>query len=238
MQLNKIYNEDCLEFMSKIQNDFFDLTITSPPYNTGGQNAQTGKDRNFYKEYKDNLSEIEYYEWIKKIIQELLRTNKHYVFFNFQFLSNNKKTYFKLIGEFSENIKDIFIWHKHSLSQIVKGKMATGYEVVLILGKYDKMNFEYNNFPHNNYVPNIQKWNKKESFKGHGATMPIQMSDYFIQHFSNEGDLIFDCFSGLGTTACSAAKLNRNFIGTEITKEYIELTNKRLLPYLTQTKLF
>ena len=235
MQLNKIYNEDCLEFMSKIQNDFFDLTITSPPYNTGGKSLEVG---NFYKEYKDNLPEIEYYEWIKKIIQELLRTNKHYVFFNFQFLSNNKKTYFKLIGEFSENIKDIFIWHKHSLSQIVKGKMATGYEVVLILGKDDKMNFEYNNFPHNNYVPNIQKWNKKESFKGHGATMPIQMSDYFIQHFSKEGDLIFDCFSGLGTTACSAVKLNRNFIGTEITKEYIELTNKRLLPYLTQTKLF
>ena len=59
MQLNKIYNEDCLEFMSKIQNDFFDLTITSPPYNTGGKSLEVG---NFYKEYKDNLPEIEYYE--------------------------------------------------------------------------------------------------------------------------------------------------------------------------------
>ena len=235
MEINKIYNEDCLKFMSKIDDDFFDITITSPPYNTGGQSLEVG---NFYKEYKDNLSEFEYYKWIKKIIQELIRTNKYYVFFNFQFLSNNKKTYYKLIGEFSENIKDIFIWHKHSLSQIVKGKLATGYEIVLILGKDDKMNFAYNNFPNNNYVPNIQKWNKKESFKGHGATMPIQMSNYFIEYFSKEGDLVYDCFSGLGTTACSAAKLKRNFIGTEITQEYIDQSYKRLTPYLTQTSLF
>lgn len=235
MEINKIYNEDCLKFMSKIDDDFFDITITSPPYNTGGQSLQVG---DFYKDYKDNLSELEYYKWIKKIIQELIRTNKYYVFFNFQFLSNNKKTYYKLIGEFSENIKDIFIWHKHCLSQIVKGKLATGYEIVLILGKDDKMNFTYNNFPNNNYVPNIQKWNKKESFKGHGATMPIQMSNYFIEYFSKEGDLVYDCFSGLGTTACSAAKLKRNFIGTEITQEYIDKSYKRLTPYLTQTSLF
>lgn len=235
MEINKIYNEDCLKFMSKIDDDFFDITITSPPYNTGGKSLQVGE---FYKDYKDNLSELEYYKWIKKIIQELIRTNKYYVFFNFQFLSNNKKTYYKLIGEFSENIKDIFIWNKHSLSQIVKGKLATGYEIVLILGKDDKMNFAYNNFPNNNYVPNIQKWNKKEIFKGHGATMPIQMSNYFIEYFSKEGDLVYDCFSGLGTTACSAAKLKRNFIGTEITQEYIDMSYKRLKPYLTQTSLF
>tara|TARA_R100000773_G_C4174855_1_gene87042 strand:- start:37 stop:744 length:708 start_codon:yes stop_codon:yes gene_type:complete len=235
MKINKIYNEDCLKFMKNIDNDFFDITITSPPYNTGVRGFQVG---NFYKEYEDNLSILDYEKWIKKVIIELLRTTKHYVFFNIQFLSNNKKTYYKLIGEFSENIKDIFIWHKHSLSQIIKGKLATGYEVVIIFGKNDNMNFTYNNFPENNYVPNIQKWHKKESFKGHGATMPIQMSNYFIEYFSKKGDLVFDCFSGLGTTACSAAKLKRNFIGTEITKEYIEITYKRLQPYLNQTTLF
>ena len=68
--------------------------------------------------------------------------------------------------------------------------------------------------------------------------MPIQMSNYFIEYFSKEGDLVYDCFSGLGTTACSAAKLKRNFIGTEITQEYIDMSYKRLKPYLTQTSLF
>tara|TARA_R110000824_G_C15092686_1_gene665493 strand:+ start:62 stop:769 length:708 start_codon:yes stop_codon:yes gene_type:complete len=235
MEINKIYKSDCLELMSKMPNNFVDITITSPPYNTGGKSLEVG---DFYKEYKDNLSDDDYYIWIKNILIELIRVNKHYTFFNFQFLSNNKKIYYKLIGEFSENIKDVFIWHKHSLSQIVKGKMATGFEVVLILAKDDKMNFEYNNFPKNNYVPNIQKWNKKESFKGHGATMPMQMSDYFVEYFTKEGDLVFDCFSGLGTTCCSAARLKRNYIGSEITQEYIDMSNKRLLPYINQTSLF
>tara|TARA_R110001599_G_scaffold352210_1_gene586302 strand:- start:711 stop:1418 length:708 start_codon:yes stop_codon:yes gene_type:complete len=235
MKINKIYNEDCFETMKRMEDNFIDITITSPPYNTGGKSLSTGE---FYKDYKDNLSKDEYFNFIKNNIKELLRISKHYVFYNFQFLTNNKNIYYKLIGEFSNNIKDVFIWHKQALSQINKGKMATGYEVVLILSNNNNMIFDYNNFPENNYVPNIKKFNKLESFKGHGATMPLQMADYFIMNFSKKGDLIYDCFSGMGTTACAAVKNDRNYIGSEITKEYIELSNKRLSLYKNQTKLF
>ena len=222
--------------MKQMKNDFVDITITSPPYNTGGKSLSTG---DFYKDYKDNLKDDQYYNFIKNNINELLRVTKHYVFYNFQFLTNNKNIYYKIIGEFSDNIKDVFIWHKQALSQINKGKMATGFEVVLILSKNsNNMIFDYNNFPENNYVPNIKKFNKLESFKGHGATMPIQMAEYFIMNFSKKGDLIYDCFSGMGTTACAAVKNDRNYIGSEITKEYIDLSNKRLYKYKNQTKLF
>ena len=139
--------------------NFVDFTITSPPYNTGGISLCVG---DFYKEYKDNLTNDEYYNFIKKNINELLRVTKHYVFYNFQFLSNNKNIYFNIIGEFSHKIKDVFIWEKASaVAQINKGKMATGFEVVLILSKNNNnMIFDYNNFPENNYVPNIKKFNK------------------------------------------------------------------------------
>ena len=133
MKINKIYNEDCFDTMKQMKNDFVDITITSPPYNTGGISLCVG---DFYKEYKDNLTNDEYYNFIKKNINELLRVTKHYVFYNFQFLSNNKNIYFNIIGEFSHKIKDVFIWEKASaVAQINKGKMATGFEVVLILSK-------------------------------------------------------------------------------------------------------
>jgi DNA modification methylase len=235
LELNKIYCESNLETMSRMPDNFIDLVVTSPPYNTGGKSLTTG---NFYKEYKDNLEEIEYKEFIFNNVKELIRVTKHYVVYNFQILSNNKNVYLEFMYRFKDNIKDIAIWKKQAVSQIQKGKMATGYEFVVLLGKDSKMNFEYNNFPTNNYVPNIQTWHKKESIKGHGATMPVEMARYFIEYFSKQGDLIYDPFMGAGTTAISSIIQKRNFIGSEITKEYVDLANKRLQPYLTQQTLF
>jgi DNA modification methylase len=46
--------------------------------------------------------------------------------------------------------------------------------------------------------------------------------------FSKEGDLIYDCFSGSGTVLLASKKLNRNFIGSEIVKEYCDIILERL----------
>ena len=235
MEINKIYLESNLETMAKMPDNFVDLVITSPPYNTGGKSLTTG---NFYKEYKDNLKDDEYKNFIFENVKELIRVTKHYVVYNFQILSNNKDVYLEFLFQFKDNIKDIAIWKKQAVAQIQKGKMATVYEFIVILGKDSKMNFEYNNFPDNNYVPNIQTWTKKESIQGHGATMPVEMARYFIEYFSKENDLIYDPFMGTGTTAISAILQKRNFIGSEITKEYVDLSNKRLQPYLDQQTLF
>jgi len=235
LELNKIYCESNLETMSRMPDGFVDLVLTSPPYNTGGKSLSTG---DFYKEYKDDLKNNEYKDFIFNNVRELMRISKYYVVYNFQILSNNKNVYLEFMNEFKDNIKDIAIWKKQAVAQIQKGKMATGYEFIVILGKDSRMNFEYNNFPDNNYVPNVQTWTKKEQIKGHGATMPIEMARYFIEYFSKEGDLIYDPFMGTGTTAISSVLQNRNFIGSEITQEYVDLANKRLEPYLNQTTLF
>jgi site-specific DNA-methyltransferase (adenine-specific) len=235
LELNKIYCESNLETMARIPDNFIDLVVTSPPYNTGGKSLSTG---DFYKEYKDNLENLDYKEFIFNNVKELLRITKYYVVYNFQILSNNKNVYLEFMYHFKDNIKDIAIWKKQAVSQIQKGKMATGYEFIVILGKDSKMYFEYNNFPSNNYVPNIQTWHKKESIKGHGATMPVEMARYFIEYFSKEGDLIYDPFMGTGTTAIASVMQKRLFIGSEITKEYVDLANKRIQPYINQQSLF
>lgn len=53
-----------------------------------------------------------------------------------------------------------------------------------------------------------------------------------------EGGIIYDPFMGTGTTAVAALRANRNFIGSEMSKEYIKICNKNIEPYLKQTKLF
>ncbi len=71
----------------------------------------------------------------------------------------------------------------------------------------------------------------------HPAPFPERLAKDHILSWSNEGDLIYDPFMGSGTTAKAAHQLNRRWIGSEISEEYVELANKRLEPYLMQPSL-
>ena len=68
--------------------------------------------------------------------------------------------------------------------------------------------------------------------------MPEKMVSDLLWTWSNEGDLVYDCFMGSGTTAKMAHIYKRDWIGSEISKEYVNLANKRLKPYINQTSLF
>ena len=62
----------------------------------------------------------------------------------------------------------------------------------------------------------------------HPAPFPLQLVKDHILSWSNEGDLVYDPFTGSGTTAVACKLLNRQFIGTELSAEYIEISNKRI----------
>jgi site-specific DNA-methyltransferase (adenine-specific) len=64
---------------------------------------------------------------------------------------------------------------------------------------------------------------------GHPAVFPEQLANDHIISWSNEGDVVLDPFMGSGTTAKMAIINRRNFIGFEVSKEYCDLANERLL---------
>jgi len=72
----------------------------------------------------------------------------------------------------------------------------------------------------------------------HPAIFPEKLVKEHIYTWSNKEDLIYDCFMGSGTTAKMANLQKRNWIGSEISKEYTELANKRIEKYINQTTLF
>ena len=69
----------------------------------------------------------------------------------------------------------------------------------------------------------------------HPAIFPEQLAIDQISTWTNEGDLVYDCFMGSGTTAKAAETLGRSWIGSEISAEYVEIAEKRLKPYLKST---
>ena len=62
----------------------------------------------------------------------------------------------------------------------------------------------------------------------HPAIFPERLAHDHIVSWSNEGDTILDCFAGSGTTLKMAKQLNRNYIGIDISEEYLEIIRKRL----------
>lgn len=79
-----------------------------------------------------------------------------------------------------------------------------------------------------NHLHITQKSNQYTLQSKHPAVFPIELPTFFIKAFSDEGDIILDPFIGSGTVAISCIKNNRNYIGFDNNKEYVELANKRL----------
>lgn len=71
----------------------------------------------------------------------------------------------------------------------------------------------------------------------HPAIFPERLAADHIISWSNEGDLVYDCFGGSGTTAKMAHTYKRRWLLSEISVEYTEIARKRLQPYLDQTSL-
>ena len=62
----------------------------------------------------------------------------------------------------------------------------------------------------------------------HPTQKPVKLLKHIIQMASNENDVIFDPFMGVGSTGVAALELNRKFIGVEINQEYFDASKKRL----------
>jgi len=238
-ELNKIYNEPNLETMSKMPDKFVDLVITSPPYNMrtrirNGEYTTREKSEHFSKKYKhfdDDLPIDEFYRQHSEILRELLRVSK-IVCYNFQIVTGSKEAFFKIMGDFSRDIKDVIIWDKGHGQPAMHGQVLNScYEMILILEDDKRAGRAIQNAKFKRgEMNNILRLGRGQNVSDvHGAVFPEELPYELMKAFSIEGDLVYDPFIGSGTTAIVAEKLNRNYIGSEISPEYFRIAQSRIL---------
>lgn len=257
MELNKIYNENCLETMARMPDGFVDLTVTSPPYDT--LRAYNGFDFDF-----------------RPIAKEIWRVTKEggvVVWVVGDATINGSETgssfkqalYFLQLGF---NLHDTMIYEKASRIP-TEGRYYNLFEYMFVCSKgkpktinfiNDHRNVTFGAVKRKDAVINKGQNVKKDAFlmtpeysrrgniwryptgandsTDHPAVFPEPLARDHILSWSNEGDLVYDPFMGSGTTAKAAHQLKRRWIGSEISAEYVELANKRLEPYLAQESLF
>lgn len=224
LQLNKIYQADCLEFMKTLPDSCVDLVVTDPPYNdlTMFGSSKTGKGKHLGGHgwfANDQVPEDEFNLFFLSVLQELqriLKPNKHiYIFCNH-----------KVVDRF----KPMFMRYFHYVNLLVWDKMIMGlgwsyrnqHELILLGSKG-------NNKIRVMSKSNILRFKRFVNNKGrHPTQKPESIISELISNSSQEGELVFDPFIGSGTTAVAALKLSRNFLGCELESKYIQMANYRL----------
>jgi len=230
---------DCLQKMKGIASGSVQLAITSPPYNMNLR-IRNGKhcSRQIVKEistkyenYPDNLPMSEYLTFNKSVIDELLRVSDT-VFYNVQFLTGNKSALYKLIGEYSQHIKEFIVWDKVNAEPAIgQGVLNSRWEAILVLQNKESAisrKFESANFERGE-LQNLWQIKRGKRITGsHGAVFPLELAEKIVSCFSSEGDTVIDPFLGTGTTGLACKNLNRNFIGIELDPEYFKSAEKRI----------
>ena len=242
METNRIYNEDCLETMSRMPDDFVKLTVTSPPY--------------------DNLREYNGYSFdFKGIARELYRVTQDdgvvvWVVGDATIDGSETGSSFGQALFFMEcgfKLHDTMIYCKNSPTFPAREKSnryTQIFEYMFILSKgnveaeliCDKRNkwAGHKDFsgklanPVPEYSVRNNIWEYVTSFNektGHPAVFPQQLAEDHILTWSSAYQLVYDPFMGSGTTAKAAAINCRSYIGSEISKEYCEMAEKRLRTY-------
>ena len=249
--INKIHNENCLDTMSKMQDNFIDLTVTSPPYDKlrayngysfdfesiakelfrvtkeggvlvwvvgdstvkGSESGTSFKQALYFKEIGFNLHDTMIYKRRSKPLTH----NRYEQHFEYMFvLSKSKPKTFNPIKQINKPRKTSKNEGYHNQADGSKKKMSGQRQKKSIIGNV----FEYQ-------VGNQLSTKDKMAFK-HPAIFPEQLASDHIVSWSNEGDLVYDCFGGSGTTAKMSKILNRNFIISEVSKEYCNIIDERL----------
>lgn len=255
MEFGEVYLENCIETLRKMPDDFVDMTITSPPYDDL-------RDYNGFQFPIDEIAELLYQRTVDGGVviwvvgdrtlhgNESLTSFRHALTFQeagfrvhdtMIYAKNNPipsdcgKRYrqcFEYMFAFSKGQPKTFNPLMHPIKQ---EKTFKSFRITKV-GR--------NDLAHDHVAPKERKVNNiffynvgtssskdKVAFE-HPAIFPEKLVEDQITTWTNEGDVVYDCFMGSGTTAKVAHLLNRRWIGSEISKEYVEIARKRLEPYL------
>lgn len=245
MELNKVYCENCLDTMKRVPDGFIDLTVTSPPYD--GLRTYNGYSfdfesvaRELYRVTKLGGVVVWNVNDSTKDGSESLTSFKQALFFRECGFNVETMIWAKTgsgcLGSnkyYAQNFEYMFIFSKgmpkasnlicDRANQVKSGRVKVNGGLDST-GKGSSRVIERKPFGKRNNI-----WRLDAQKNGdHPAAFPEQLANDHIVSWGNEGDIVYDPFSGSGTTWKMSLLNNRQFIGSEISEEYVKLSENRV----------
>ena len=246
IEINKNYNESNLETMAKMPDCFVDLTVTSPPYD--GLRTYNG----YSFPFEDIAKEL--YRITKQGGVVVWVVGDETSKFNESGTSFRQALFFKDIGF---NLLDTMIYYKQNYAPAYPTlkRYANQFEYMFVFSKgkpnafnpiqKEKVRNKEEKVAYRQKDGSLKRKIKEKgretkdasnvwefavggNLTGHPAVFPLQLAIDHILTWTNENNLVYDCFNGSGTTSEASIKTNRNWIGSEISNEYCEIIEERI----------
>ena len=222
----KIYNKDYKEVLSDIPDNFIDLIITDPPYkvtsrgstgNTGGMLLKKITRQGKVFEHND----VKIKDFMPQLYRVLKEGSHCYIMTNhvnlIEMLNVAKECGFHFIKS--------LIWDKGN--KIMGQCYMSQYEYILFFrkGKHKKIN----NCGTSDILSIPNKKTKGADGKNlHDTEKPIKLMQILVENSSQEGDVIYDPFCGIGSVPLACMLTNRRFIGSELDENYFNIVKERI----------
>lgn len=247
LDINKIYNENCMDGMKRIDDSSVDCIICDLPYQTTSL------------EWDKNLPVDKLWEQYERIIKPkgniiLFGTGM----FAFRLaLSNEKLFRYDMVWKKSKCgspfTAKFMPMKKHEMI-LVFGHPAAYYEPQMLKGtpykrkytlnKRNNLGFGIKGTEHINngtrhpstVLDFPQKWRRQDQI--HPTQKPVELMEFLVKSYCPEGGLVLDNCIGSGTTAVACINTKRDFIGFEIEEEYFKVANDRILKLQNNVSLW
>jgi len=228
--------------MKKLPDSSIDMVVTSPPYNLKNSTGNGMKDGrggkwsgaalvNGYSHHDDCMPHEEYAKWQRDCLSEMFRLIKNdgAIFYNHKWrvqdgLLQDRQD---IVGGFP--VRQIIVWKRKGGINFNAGYFLPTYEVIYLIAKPD-----FKLVPKANAVGDVWEF-KQEMNNPHPAPFPVALINRIIS--STYAQIILDPFIGSGTTAIAALLNERQYIGIELSPEYVEMAKNRIRDYQRQNNI-
>ena len=216
LELNQLYNMDCMEGMKTFPDKYFDLAIVDPPYGIG-ESGQTNKTRSCIAKSKDYGNK----QWDEtppsiNYFQELIRVSKNQIIWGGNhFISDLKSTTSFIVWDKDNGENDFadceLAWTNHKTS-------------------VRKFRYKWHGM--------LQENMKNKELRIHPTQKPIQLYKWILHNYAKPDFKILDTHAGSCSSVIAFLDYGCDWIAFEIDKDYYEAASKRIENHKLQLKLF
>ena len=238
LALNKIYNEDCLEGMKRIDDKSIDMILCDLPYGMTYNKWDTviPLDR-LWKQYKrvikDNGAIV--LTASQPFASELICSNRKLFRYEWIWEKENSTNFLNAKKNPLKKHENILVFYKKL--PVYNPQMSKGKPYTAVRKEKPSLNYYKNQkmaktvSDGERYPISIIKFSRDKE-KLHPTQKPVALFEYLIRTYTNERETVLDNCMGSGTTAIACLNTNRNFIGFELDEEYWKIANERIEKYM------
>ena len=226
---------DSLEVMKRIETGSVNLILTDPPYNLG--KYSTGNiELDWRADFNNDVAEWDQGEFdpaslVEQFQRVLSPTGTIFAFTSYNLLGRWHEIYDPLFDTFQ-----FMVWHKtNPPPKFRRAGFLNSIELIVCLwNKGHKWNFSNQSDMHNFIQGPICGGNERLKEPKHPTQKPVKILKRLMEYCTDEGDLVLDAFSGVGSTGAACVQNGRRFIGIERDLEFHPAAVKRIEHEMTK----